>query len=65
MQQTQIDAWQQAVDLSKVAKQKFEFCKLAVYGFGVTIATDALTVILSAPSTAPKSCATSLLGFRL
>ncbi|MEB3049050.1 Pycsar system effector family protein [Mycolicibacter sp. MYC123] len=51
----EVDAWQQVVDLSKIAKRKFEFCKLAVYGFGVTIATGVLTVILSAPFTPPKS----------
>ena len=51
----EVDAWQQAVDLSKIAKQKFEFCRLAVYGFGVTTATGVLTVILSAPVTPSKS----------
>lgn len=42
------DAWQQVLDLAKVAKRKFYFCKLAVYGFGVTIAAGVVTVLLSA-----------------
>ena len=35
-------------DQAKVAKRKFYFCRLAVYGFGVTIASGVVTVLLSA-----------------
>lgn len=49
------DAWQQVVDLAVIAQRKFYFCKLAVYGFGVTVAAGVITVLLSSPFIPPKS----------
>lgn len=49
------DAWQQVVDLAVIAQRKFFFCRLAVYGFGVTVAAGVITVLLSSPFISPKS----------
>lgn len=49
------DAWQQVVDLAVIAQRKFRFCKLAVYGFGVTVAAGVFTVLLSSPFIPPNS----------
>ena len=49
------DAWQQVVDLAVIAQRKFFFCRLAVYGFGVTVAAGVITVLLSSPFISPNS----------
>jgi len=38
------DAWQQAIDLAKIAKRKFTACKFAIYGFGVVVCAGFFTV---------------------
>ncbi|MGB0972130.1 MAG: hypothetical protein ACPGVG_14400 [Mycobacterium sp.] len=39
------DAWQQILDLAKIAKHKFDACKFAIYGFGVMICAGFFTVV--------------------
>lgn len=42
------DAWQQVVDLTAIAKRKFDACSKAIYGFGVMIAAGVFTLLAAA-----------------